>query len=111
MKLVTDTKGLCKLYNAMQLHVRCLEAIGVSLIGYSAMLSDILQKAMPYETLIEHHRRESLKQMFEQTLLAERASETSVASPLNYCVKFKEFFQFLRVENESRKKSGALSNY
>lgn len=100
-KSVTGTKGLRKLYDATHIHVQCLKSIGLWTMGYSAILCKSLEKALPYETVTEYCRRESLKEMFGQMLQAERASEASPASPSHSCTKLKGFLEILRINTES----------
>ncbi|KAH7937922.1 hypothetical protein HPB49_017603 [Dermacentor silvarum] len=48
----SDVRGLRQLYDAAQLNIRCLTGLNVFTVSFSAMLIDILQKALPYEIVL-----------------------------------------------------------
>ncbi|KAM7281167.1 uncharacterized protein ISCGN_006068, partial [Ixodes scapularis] len=53
--------GALRLLDAVQLHIRGLKDLGVHAMSYSAMLNEILMKALPTDVVIEYHRRKSLE--------------------------------------------------
>ncbi|XP_040061246.1 uncharacterized protein LOC120836440 [Ixodes scapularis] len=52
-----DTKGLRRLYDQVQTHIRGLHGLGVSSDSYSTMLMDIVIKALPSEIVVDFYRR------------------------------------------------------
>ncbi|XP_064475720.1 uncharacterized protein LOC135389615 [Ornithodoros turicata] len=53
----SDVRGLRRLYDHTQAHIRGLRALGVANSAYAALLVDILLKALPSDITLEYYRR------------------------------------------------------
>ncbi|KAH7954175.1 hypothetical protein HPB49_016117 [Dermacentor silvarum] len=100
VKSGSDVRGLRQLNDAAQINIRCLTALSVPDVSFSAMLIDILQKALSYEIVLAYTRGK------QSQTLREDGSDTNVSEPALAAATsetdLKELFMFTRVEVESR---------
>lgn len=100
VKSSNDVQGLRKLYDSTQLNVRCLVALGVSTSSFSAMLCNILLQALPYEIVLDYHRKRAGVVSTTSSASSSTASQTST--------DVENLINFIRVELESRERITSL---
>lgn len=100
VRLASDVQQLRNLYDQVQMNMRGLDALGVPTSSFSAMLYDILLKALPQEIVISFHRQRRISEVMLRTSVA--TNEETVSS----CQDLESLLQFTRIEIESRERSG-----
>lgn len=106
-----DVKGLRNLYDTTQLNIRCLNSLKVPTSSFSAMLCDILVRALPYEITVEYHRQLSNMTFGNSSDLDQENGPTASTSrsptiPSDSVSELNGMLRLLRVEVESRERSG-----
>ncbi|XP_040076663.2 uncharacterized protein LOC120848716 [Ixodes scapularis] len=106
-----DVKGLRNLYDTTQLNIRCLTSLKVPTSSFSAMLCDILVRALPYEITVEYHRQLNNMTFGNSSALDQENGHTASTSssptiPSDSVSELNGMLRFLRVEVESRERSG-----
>ena len=86
-----DVKGLRRLHDYVQTHIRGLRSLDVSPASYASMMCEILIKTLPQDLVLEYHRRRNSVEIMEQVTAEE---------------KLKQILSFLSVEVESRERIG-----
>ncbi|XP_064464869.1 uncharacterized protein LOC135376198 [Ornithodoros turicata] len=106
----SDVRG--RLYDHTQAHIRGLRALGVANSAYAALLVDILLKALPSDITLEYYRR-SARATTATAVQQDSASgdgQREVQHDTSYTEKeLERVLDFLRIEVESREKSGMVS--
>lgn len=105
-----DVRGLRNLYDTTQLNVRCLNSLNVPTSSFSAMLCDILVRALPYEVTVEYHRQVN-NTAFTNAAAQDQGdgsaagTSRSADTPSESVTELNGMLRFLRVEVESRERS------
>ncbi|KAH6933166.1 hypothetical protein HPB50_012691 [Hyalomma asiaticum] len=97
--LASDVHQLRILCDQVQMNMRGLDAFGVPTSSFSAMLYDILLRALPQEIAISFHRQRRISEVMQRTSAA--TSEGTAPS----CQELESLLQFTRIEIESRERS------
>lgn len=100
VKSGSDVRGLRRLYDAVQLNIRCLTALNVPTLSFSAMLIDILQQALPYDIVLAYTRGKRSQALRESGSSANVFEPAAAAASSD--AELKELLTFTRVELESR---------
>ena len=88
----SDSTALRKLYDQVVINIRGLETLGVSKTSFSAMLCDILLRALPHDLVVHYHR----------SCANRTTSDSSNAASIT---ELERLLQFLSIELESLEKS------
>ncbi|XP_064461957.1 uncharacterized protein LOC135372206 [Ornithodoros turicata] len=108
----SDVRGLRRLYDHTQAHIRGLRALGVVNSAYAALLVGILLKALPSDITLEYYRL-SARATTAAAVQQDSASgdgQREVQRETSYTEKeLERVLDFLRIEVESREKSGMVS--
>ncbi|XP_075723992.1 uncharacterized protein LOC142766061 [Rhipicephalus microplus] len=100
IKSGSDVRGLRRLYDAVQLNIRCATALNVPTLSFSAMLIDILQEALPYDIILAYTRAKRSQALRENGSAANVFEPSGAAATSD--AELKELLTYTRVELESR---------
>lgn len=92
-----DTRGLCKLYDGIQMNVQCLNVLHVPTSSFSAMLYDTNIESLPQDIVVTFHRYIRLQD--EAQGLVTSASGQATTTP---CKKLEELLRYTQIELEAR---------
>ncbi|XP_077553627.1 uncharacterized protein LOC144168541 [Haemaphysalis longicornis] len=98
-----DVRGLRRLYDHVQAHIRGLKGLGMSMSSYSAMLSGVLLSELPKEMVVDFHRELSRTNIAEPPTL-QSPPESAASSASGADSRLSEILDFLLVEIESRER-------
>lgn len=101
-----DVRGLRRLFDHIQMHIRGLRGLGVCASTYSAMLCDIILSSLPQDMIVEFHRQTSRASKPNESTDQSEGRESSSPSVMaaGGDGKLSEILDFLLVETESRER-------
>lgn len=125
MKSVNDVLGLRKLDDVVQLNVRCLVVLGVSMPRFLAMLcNSVLLQALRYKIALDYHRKkdiirattssvdpstavQSLTEVQNNATLSPSGVMNETTSSVS-TTEAEQLIDFIRIELKSRERTASL---
>ncbi|XP_049519544.1 uncharacterized protein LOC119446773 [Dermacentor silvarum] len=92
-----DTRELRRLYDGVQLNVRCLNVLEVPTSSFAAMLYDLLIQYLPQEIVVAFHRLNRLQDYARGTEPSASGEATTTS-----CKKLEQLLRYTQIELETR---------